>query len=220
MTWLPWQSDELQEARHKAEHILADAREQAHALRMNAQLEADKILHDRAVSDEAFRAAQVQQIEAMTAQAKELITKQTQVIAQLCEDMTSDFKKQTLNTEKILFDQAASMGKSLVAADERMKQAFEQVSTQAEGAYTALVDEVKKRMARELEQEILASRQAVTAYKEEWFKLLDAQIVRLVEDTARIALNKTLTLDDHRGIILAALAEAKLQGVFGTPTTP
>lgn len=189
----------VKEAQERAEHILVDAREQGSALKLRAQTEADKIGTDRTEEDEKFRAAQAAHLEEITRQAKDLLAKQIQL------------------AEKMLKDEAEHIRQTFVKEDELLKQMFAGVGAQAQHEYHALTEEIKKRMSDEVAKEIELARQAVAAYKQEQFAILNTNIVGLVEDTARIALHKSLSLDDHRGIILDALAEAKRRGVFGTP---
>ncbi|OGG48223.1 hypothetical protein A2678_01410 [Candidatus Kaiserbacteria bacterium RIFCSPHIGHO2_01_FULL_53_31] len=101
---------------------------------------------------------------------------------------------------------------------EHMKQTFAAISTRLEKEYETFARDAKKQVSDELANEITAARKAVEVYKQERFAILDEEIVALIEDAARIALNRSLSLADHRGIILDALAEAKKQGIFGSPS--
>lgn len=188
----------VKEAQERAEHILVDAREQGSAIRMQAQMEAEKIFTNRKEEDEKFRTEQAAHLEEITLHAKDLLTKHVQV------------------AEKMLRDEAESMRQTFAKENESMKQTFADVGAQVQHEYKEFTAEIKKRMSDEMAKEIDLARQAVTIYKQERFGMLDKEIVGLVEDTARIALHKSLSLDEHRGIILDALAEAKRQGVFST----
>ncbi len=179
----------VKKAQERAEHILIDAREQGSALRMRAQMEAEKIFTDRIEEDKKFHALQAAHLEEIATHTKDLLIQQVQ------------FAEQALQDES-----------------ENIKKIFSGVSMQAQKEYQGLMEEIKKRMSDELSKEIDFARQTVTVYTQERFAILDKKIVGLVEDTARIALHKSLSLDDHRGIILAALAEAKREGVFETPS--
>lgn len=190
----------VKEAQEKAEHILVDAREQGNAIRMHAQTDAEKIFTDRKEEGEKFRIEQAAHLEEITSHTKDLLLKQVQV------------------AEKMLQDEAENIRQALIGEDERLKQTFTNIDTQIQHEYQVLTEEIKKRMLDELTKEIELARQAIAVYKQERFAILNKEIVGLVEDTARIALHKSLSLDDHRGIILDALAEAKQQGVFGTPS--
>ena len=190
----------VKEAQEKAERILADAREQGSVIRAHAQTEAEKIFTDRKVEDEKFRIEQAAHLKEITSHTKDLLIKQVQT------------------AEKALQDEAQNIRQTFIREDERMKQTFTDIGTRAQHEYQVLMEEIKKRTLEELTKEIELARQAVTVYKQERFSMLNKEIVRLVEDTARIALHKSLSLDDHRGIILDALAKAKREGVFNTPS--
>ena len=81
---------------------------------------------------------------------------------------------------------------------------FSGVSMQAQKEYQGLMEEIKNAcLTSYRKKSTLPDR--LPPYKQQRFVILNKEIVGLVEDTARIALNKSLSLDDHRGIILAAL---------------
>lgn len=208
----------LDSSRKRAEQILSEAHEQSHALKVQAEADAVNIMRDRSADDEQLRLKQAAHITEMTAHTKALLEAQTEAIAQFYEGVAADLKKQALSVEKSLSEQSITMSKSLVVADERMTEVFAGIGAQAQQAFETLTADVHKRVSVELEKEIVLVRDAVAAYKQERFAVLDREIIGLVEDTARIVLNTSLTLEDHRGVILEALAEAKQQGVFGTLT--
>jgi hypothetical protein len=208
----------LESSRKRAEQILGEAHEQSHALKVRAEADAVKIMRDRSADDEQLRLKQAAHITEMTAHAKALLEEQTEAIAQLYEDIAADLKKQALSVEQSLSEQSVTMSKSLMVADERMAGVFAGIGVKAQKDFEILAGDVRKRVSDELEKEVVLVRDAVAAYKKERFAVLDREIIGLVEDTARIVLNKSLSLEDHRGVILEALAEAKQQGVFGTLT--
>jgi hypothetical protein len=215
----PSRNESVQEARVEAEHLLISAREEGNALRMRAIKDAEKIAADTKKADEEFRTEQVRQIEAVTTQAKDLLHTQTAAITQICENMRKNLTAQAQMAEKTLQDESARMGKTMSEAEALLQQTLVHAGEEAQKGYQALTEAVKKRLTTELEGEIEAARKAVIAYKEERFAVIDKEIVSLVEDTARLALHKSFSFDDHRGVILDALTEAKQKGVFGAPTT-
>lgn len=190
----------VKEAQERAEHILVDAREQGSAIRAQAQIEAEKIFTNRKEEDEKFRTEQAAHLGEITLHVKDLLAKHVQT------------------AEKILRDEAESMRQTFAKEDERMKKTFDDVGAQVQHEYKEFMEEIKKRMSDEMEKEIDLARQTVTLYKQKQFGMLDKEIVELVEDTARIALHKSLSLNDHRGVIIDALAEAKRKGIFSTPS--
>lgn len=188
----------VKEAQEKAERILVDAREQGSAMRAHAQTEAEKIFTDRKEEDEKFRIEQTVHLKEITSHTKDLLIKQIHI------------------AEKTLQDEAENIRQTFVREDESLKQILTDIGAQTEREYQVLMEEIKKRTLNELTKEIELARKAISVYKQERFEILNKEIIRLVEDTARIALHKSLSLDDHRGIILDALAKAKREGVFDT----
>ncbi len=195
----------VKEAEEKAEHILVDAREESGKMRTNAQAEVEKIYADRKTEDEQFRAQQVKHVEDITTHAKALLNKQTSTIANLSEEIVIEFKKQSAVAEKILTDEAGLI-----------KQELTKVAADVHNDYKELMNETKHKIEEDLTKEIESARQAVRVYRQERLTLLNKEIVGLVEDTVRIALNKSLSFGEHRDLILKSLAEAKKEGIFST----
>ena len=128
--------------------------------------------------------------------------------------VASDFSKQAHAAQKELEGEVAEMKKTLGEETKRMKDTFESMDVKVREDYQDLVKETRKKMEEELDNEVQSARDAVKAYRVERISLLNKEIVGLVEDTARLALRRSLSLDQHRDIIMAALEEAKQQGLF------
>jgi len=208
----------VKEAEKVAEHILAEARQQGSAIRAKAQADVDTSFANDKVEDEKFRLAQAAHLEDITAHAKTLLQEQVTSISQISQTVTVELQRQAQSAEKVISESSEAIRTSLAEGDVRLKNLFSTIESDMKKEYQGLVAQTKKRVADELSKEIDASREAVAAYRQEQFARVDLEIVRLVEDTARLAFGKALTLDTHRDIVLAALAEAKQQGVFTTST--
>lgn len=208
----------VKEAQEKAEHILVEAREQGRAIQMSAQTKADAFFANNKVEDEKFRLAQVAHLEEITSHAKSLLQEQVTAVSQISHMVTVELKQQVQSAEKTISDSSETMRALFAEEDARLKSLFSTIESDTKKEYQGLVEQTKKRVADELSKEIEAARDAVAAYRLEQFALVDSEIVRLVEDTARVVFSKTLTLDTHRDIVLAGLAEAKRQGVFKAPS--
>jgi Tfp pilus assembly protein PilX len=204
----------VKEAQQKAQQILADAEERARIVKEKAEAEAEKAFATKSTEDEAFRKEQTKHIEDLATHAKELLNKQTVTISQLSESVASDFSKQAHAAQKELEGEVGEMKKTLADETKRMKDTFASMDVQVREDYQDLVKETRKKMEEELDNEVQSARDAVKAYRVERISLLNKEIVGLVEDTARLALRRSLSLDQHRDIILSALEEAKQQGLF------
>ena len=113
-----------------------------------------------------------------------------------------------------LASETESMKQVLLREREGVQKAFADLAAQAQEHHRALREETKRAVAETLAKEIASAHEAIIAYEKERLALLDKQIVGLVEETARIAFNKSFSASEHADIILASLEEAKKQGVF------
>lgn len=204
----------VKEAQEKAQEIMHDAEREARTMKEHATVEAEKAFSDRSKVDEEMRKEQSKHIEILTAHAQELLNKQTVTISQLSETMASDFSKQARAAGKALEDETVEMKKTITAETAHMKETFAKMGVKVDEDYHELIAQTRKKMEEELDNEVNSAREAVKAYRVERIVLLNKEIVGLVEDTARIALRRSLSLDQHRDIIIAALEEAKQQGLF------
>ncbi len=204
----------VKEAEEKAKEIMLDAQREARTVKEHAAAEAEKAFADRSKVDEEMRKEQSKHIEMLTAHAQELLNKQTVTISQLSETMASDFSQQARAAGKALEDETAEMKKTIAAETDHMKETFAKMAVKVDEDYHELVAQTRKKMEEELDNEVNSAREAVKAYRIERISLLNKEIVGLVEDTARLALRRSLSLDQHRDIIIAALEEAKQQGLF------
>lgn len=204
----------IENAEREASQILEDARMQRRSMRAQVEEETEKAFASRREGDEEFQKEQVKHLEELTAHAQSLLSKQTTNISHLSEEMAGNFKKQAVAMEEALADEAEIIKKALQEETEHIRGTFADVGKDLHNDYQALIAETKRKLTEELETEIQAARDAVIAYRNERLALLNREIVALVEDTARIALGKTLSFNEHRDIIMNALEEARREGVF------
>ena len=65
-----------------------------------------------------------------------------------------------------------------------------------------------------LEQEFKSISKELGQYREARMRLINERILLLIEETAQIALQKKLSLDDQADLVYRSLEEAKQRGVF------
>lgn len=206
----------VKEAQQQAEWVLVDARQKAMEYRMQAQTEADAIAKTRREEDETFREAQRAHLETLTTSAKEALDRQSSTIAQVTQSIIEALtKKGTEATERVTKEVMATEA-VFTAERARLTAAFAAITAQAEKDYAVLIAGMKTRIGTEIDAEIERARAAVVAYRAAQLARVDADVVALVEDTARIALSRTLSLSEHEAIIIDALTEAKQQGLLTT----
>lgn len=204
----------IKEAQSKATKIIGDATEQAQSIRTSAQENAEKILSDRKEEDEKFREEYVKHFEEVIAHGNNILNKQAEDLLQLSKEMVNRFEEHVLAAETVIHKESDSLSNTLQEESDKLKKSFEEMGVCVTKEQKLLLEETKKSVSENIEKEISMAREAVNVYKKERLSVLDNEIVMLVEETARIALNKSLSLKEHSDQILSALKEAEKEGIF------
>ncbi len=203
------------EAEKKAHQMLEDASEQARAIRTKAEMEAGKLLVDRKAEDEAIKEKFSKELEGVASHGKEILNKQISEVGLLLGEITGAFKGHAGEADAALKEEVDAI-KSMVGEErERLQKEFTGLYAKMEEDRRAFLEENKKQVIQALEGEIKTVKDAVENYRVERFKVIDREIVELIETVARLSLNRSLSLKEHTDIILTALKEAKQQGIFG-----
>lgn len=71
--------------------------------------------------------------------------------------------------------------------------------------------ESSQKTSTSLELELKATRALIETYKQEQLKLIDENILAMMEQTLAIVLNKKLSLEDHLDLIYESLEKAKVE---------
>ena len=205
----------IKEAQKKANQLLDEAGEQARAIRTKAEMDASKLLVERKKENESLEQTYAQQIKDVAASSKELLEKQTAEMKRVSGETLESLRGYVASADAILKEEMGGVQGTLQEERERIKNGFSEMMRHMEDEHKKLLEENKQQVSQVLTQEIEAARTAIADYKKERLTAIDQGIVRLVEETTRIALGKTLTLEEHANIIEASLKEAKEEGIFG-----
>ncbi len=204
----------IKKAQLEAEHILKDSVEQARAIRTKAEMEAGKLLVDRKEENEHLRSEYVKQVEDIASDSKKLLHEQTQSTQRISQEIVGSLKKNMEEVDIVLKEQVAAVKKVLEQERESIKKEFLVLSSDVKGESKKLLEDVRNHISEVIEGEMKEAREAIVEYRTERLSLLDKQIVELVEETARVALNRSISFAEHEEIIRAALMEAKKDGIF------
>ncbi len=204
----------IKEAQSKAVKIIDSATEQAQSIRTSAQETAERMLSDRKEEDGKLRDEYVKNFENITTHGKESLKKQSEELLRLSQEMVNKFEEQVLSAEALIHKDSDIISNTLLEESEKIKKTLEETNTQIINDQMVLVAETKKSVSEGIEKDISMAREVISAYKKERISGLDSEIVALVEETARIALNRTLSLKEHRDQVFSALKEAKEDGIF------
>ena len=71
--------------------------------------------------------------------------------------------------------------------------------------------QTESKTATSIELELKASRELIETYKTQQLKLIDENIVAMIEQTINIVLGKKLSLKDQLDLIYEALEKAKIE---------
>ena len=207
----------IRQAEEKASQIIASAEEQGRAERAAAQAASEKLLADRKDADEKFHDAFVNHFKEIVEHARGALEDQAQATAQAAARMTEDFKKYGAAITTELNEGSERIRAVATEEAERMHQSFVALGAKANTEQQAISDQIQRQVIELFEKETRAVRDEIATYRRERIAALNQNMVTLVEETARLVLNKTLSLQEHRELILDALEEAKREGLFGPP---
>ncbi len=204
----------IKEAQSKANEIINDAQVQSRSILSTAQESAEKIISERKEENEKFREEYTKHFDEIIANGKDILSNQSTELSGLSQNMINEFKKHVLTTEVLIQKESELVSKTLSEESDQLKHTFTDMSTKAQEGQSVLIEETKKLVSEEIAKEISMAHEVIATYKKERLALLDREVVGLIEETARIALNKTFSLREHRDQVLVALDEAKKEGVF------
>ncbi len=94
-----------------------------------------------------------------------------------------------------------------LSGQQRINQLFDQV----ENKLSDFLIQTAEKTTSSIELELKASRQLIDTYKAEQLKLIDENIIAMMERTMSIVLAKKLSLKEHMDLIYEALEKAKVE---------
>lgn len=115
--------------------------------------------------------------------------------------------------EKLLQFMADLQKRSQEFQDASQRSGEQRINQLFEGIETRLSDflvQTAQKTTSSIELELKASRQLIEGYKEQQLKLIDENIIAMMEQTLNIVLGKKLTLKDQLELIYEALEKAKI----------
>lgn len=96
---------------------------------------------------------------------------------------------------------------SKAATQQRINQLFERLETKL----SDFLIQTEQKTTSSIELELTATRQLIDTYKSEQFKLIDENIIAMMEQTLNIVLGKKLSLKDQLDLVYEALEKAKVE---------
>lgn len=203
------------QAQEKAQHVLEEAENEARALRAAAQTAADKLLSDRKLADDQLSASYANHFKELIAHADAALAAQAEEVQKHSTRFSEQFAKFGNDIALSLKEEGERVQAASAKEIESMHSVFADLAARAAKEQDALVAQMRKQVADLFEKEAQGVREQIAAYRKERSVAIDQNAVALVEETARIALGKAISVQEHRDIVLAALEQAKRDGIFG-----
>lgn len=97
---------------------------------------------------------------------------------------------------------------------EIVRKEMQKIGEKTAAAVTEVAKGLDKVLRANLENEFKSISKELEKYREARMRLINERILTLIEETAQIALQKQLSLQDHADLVYRSLEEAKQRGVF------
>jgi DNA anti-recombination protein RmuC len=188
-------------AHKKANEITYDAMKDAREMRAEAELEGIKIVAKEKLDSKRIEGEYEAKLDQLTTDTEKLREKYTKALHDDLERLSSAVEKRV----------ATGISKN----ESFLQEETTKLSNQLSNTFTTLEANAKEQIRSNVEKEFISVKKIIETYRQERFALIDSQILALIERTASIALNKSLTLKDHTELMYKALEEAKSKDTFG-----
>ncbi len=188
----------------KGVDLLHDAIKKSQDILNQAQLDSLKIISDTKVISGKID--------------KEYEEKLTATLESIEKNLSSDFSKSQQaisNTQtqftQFLQDLRQKSEKSQFENQEVIKQQINKVFETFEQDLADFLTQTEQRSVQSIDLELRAARQLIETYKSEQLKLIDENIIAILEKTLSLVLVKKFTLKDHIDLVYEALEKAKVE---------
>jgi len=92
---------------------------------------------------------------------------------------------------------------------------IEGLSQKFDEMFKDIDEETRRKIGQKIDERLEDAEKSIDSYRLGWMRMLDREILDLVERTTKIALQKGISADEQADLVYFALQEAKDQGVFG-----
>lgn len=180
-----------------------------------------KILHEQQIISQQTRQKSVQLLEAAQ-QAETQLLSANKYFAQklesefsakldkMLQDSQATVTAQTNALTKFLSDLQAKSSASEEIQRKTVEQTVNQMFTNLEQRLSDFLTSTEQKTTQSIELELKGARNLIESYKEQQLKLIDENIIAMMEQTLNIVLAKKLTLKDQLELVYEALEKAKV----------
>lgn len=199
--------DVLEKAQDKSYQLLSQAIKKAENIISVAELQGLKITTQNKLNSQDIENKYSAVMESITKKSSEDVSS-TAVVAQQEIIKAQDSFMQYIES---LAEQSDTTTK---ANQEAIRQKINKLFEVFEQGLSNFLTETQQQSVKAIDLELQASRQLIQTYKQEQFKMIDENIVAMLERTLALVLTKKLTLKDQVQIVYESLEKAKAEKFF------
>lgn len=183
----------LQQIKEKGWETLNQSLKKSQATIAQAELEGIKVVAESKLDTAKFEQDFSQQLSGALNASKQTITAAQAQLLTFMQDLQKRSEE---------FEEAQK-----VSGQERINQLFNRIENQL----ADFLIQTAQKTTSSIELELKASRQLIDTYKTEQLKLIDENIIAMMEQTLSIVLAKKMSLKDQLDLVSEALEEAKVE---------
>lgn len=180
-----------------------------------------KILHEQQIISQQTRQKSVQLLEAAQQAETQLLSGNKYFAQKLESEFKLKLDEMLQNSQATMITSTNALTKFLSdlqsksAASEEIQrktveQTVNQMFTNLEQRLSDFLTSTEQKTTQSIELELKGARNLIESYKEQQLKLIDENIIAMMEQTLNIVLAKKLTLKDQLELVYEALEKAKV----------
>lgn len=183
----------LVSARQKGLGLIYNAMKKAQSITQSSELTSIKIIASAEIDKKRIEKESIQAIHDATYEAKEAVSQAQSVFTDYLQQLSQQATTSTAESEKIVRD--------------RINKLFDNF----EQSLSSYLTNTQQQSVRAITLEVQAARQLIETYKTEQFRLVDENIVAMLERTLSLVLVKKMTLKEHVDLVYESLEKAKIE---------
>ncbi len=184
---------DLGDVQKKSDRLLYDAAKQAQNIIGLSELEGIKVSADAKIATQKMEKESLQALQEVSIEAKSSMQKAQSTFVDYLSGLSQQANASVTESEKVVKD--------------RVSQLFEQF----EQNLSTYLTQTQEQSVKAITLEVQAARQLIDSYKTEQFRLIDENIVAMLERTLSLVLTKNLTLKDQVDLVYESLEKAKAE---------
>lgn len=173
----------------EVEKILAEARQKAHQIVEEANVNASKIVQDAGFVNEELKGKMLAELE--------------RVSSEFFKNYQGALKGAEAQALATITDISKNLGSEAAKQIEAMRQVLQAEIARAQQTTKAAIDEAYKKVEEEIE-----------AYRKSRLQKIDEQIYEVIKKVSQDVIGKAIEAQEHEEMVVKSLEEAKRQNIF------